>query len=141
LTILCGKWMLTILTSQGGPEIKYLLLGGMAEKGSLLAKLPGPLGTSLALRTLFWAYLTRGPICKCGKCGTCSRPGIWQGAGRCLPSQVCNHKFLGSQPALPSKLPGMVFSPTILSRATPEEQIPRDLPPRNELFTSRKSVL
>ncbi|EDM15283.1 rCG28339 [Rattus norvegicus] len=28
----------------------------------------------------------------CGKCGTCSRPGICQGAGSHLPSQVCTHQ-------------------------------------------------
>ena len=43
---------------QGRPEIKYLLQGGMPGKGSLLAKPSGPLGTSLAWRTLFWAYVT-----------------------------------------------------------------------------------
>jgi hypothetical protein len=36
-------------------EIKYLLQGGMSRKGSLLAKPSGPLGTSLAWTTLFWA--------------------------------------------------------------------------------------
>ena len=30
----------------------------MSGKGSLLAKLSGPLGTSLAWRTVFWAYVT-----------------------------------------------------------------------------------
>jgi hypothetical protein len=34
-----GNWMSkTIPPSQGGPEIKYLLQGGVSEKGSLLAK-------------------------------------------------------------------------------------------------------
>ena len=37
------------LSSQGGPEIKYLLYRGMSEKGRLLVKPSGPLGTSLAL--------------------------------------------------------------------------------------------
>jgi hypothetical protein len=27
--------------SQGGPEVKYLLQGGLSQKGSLLAKPPG----------------------------------------------------------------------------------------------------
>jgi hypothetical protein len=35
-------------TFQGGPEIKYLLQGGMSRKRSLLAIPPRPLGTSLA---------------------------------------------------------------------------------------------
>jgi hypothetical protein len=39
-------------TSQGGPEIKYLLQGGMFWEGRLLAKPSGPLGTSLAWRKL-----------------------------------------------------------------------------------------
>ena len=47
-----------IPTSQGGPEIKYLLKGGVSGKGSLLAKPSGPLGTSLAWGTLFCAYVT-----------------------------------------------------------------------------------
>ena len=47
---------------EGGPEIKYLLQGGMSEKGSLLAKHSGPLGTSLVWRTLFWAYMTIGHV-------------------------------------------------------------------------------
>ena len=46
-------------TSQCELEIKYLLQGGMSGKGSLLAKPSGPLGTLLAWRTLFWAYLTK----------------------------------------------------------------------------------
>jgi hypothetical protein len=45
----------TYHTSQNGPEIKYLLQGRMSGKGSLLVKPSGPLGTSLARRTLFWA--------------------------------------------------------------------------------------
>jgi len=45
-------------TSQDGPESKYLLHGGMSGKGSLLTKPSGPLGTSLAWRILFWAYIT-----------------------------------------------------------------------------------
>jgi hypothetical protein len=60
LIVHCGKQMHAIPTSQGGLEIKYLLQGGMSEKGSLLAKPSGPLGTSLAWRTLFWAYVTTG---------------------------------------------------------------------------------
>jgi hypothetical protein len=34
-------------------------------------------------------------ISSCGKCGTCSRPGIWQVAGSCLPSRVCIPSFQG----------------------------------------------
>ena len=39
-------------TSQGGPEIKYLFQEGLSGKGSLLAKMSWPLGTSLAWRTV-----------------------------------------------------------------------------------------
>jgi hypothetical protein len=46
-------------TSQSGSEIKYLLQGGMSGKGSVSAKPSGSLGTLLAWRTLFWAYLTK----------------------------------------------------------------------------------
>lgn len=73
-----------IPTSQGGPKIKCLLQGGISGKGSLLAKASWPLGTSLEWRILFWAYMTRDHIPLCGKCGLCSRRGIWQGAGRHL---------------------------------------------------------
>jgi hypothetical protein len=59
--------------------IKYFLQGGMSGKRSLLAKPPGPLDTSLTWRTLFCAYVTTGHVSLCGKCGTCSRPGFWQG--------------------------------------------------------------
>ena len=41
-------------TSQGGPEIKCLFQGGISGNGSLLAKPSGPLGASLAWRTLVW---------------------------------------------------------------------------------------
>jgi hypothetical protein len=40
------------LTSQGGPEIKYRLQGGVSSKESLLAKPSRPLGTSLIWRSV-----------------------------------------------------------------------------------------
>jgi hypothetical protein len=39
-------------TSQGGPEIKYLLQGEMSRKEILLAMISGPLGTSSAWKSL-----------------------------------------------------------------------------------------
>jgi hypothetical protein len=77
-------------TSQGRPEIEYLLQGGMSGKGSLLAKPSGPLGTSLAWRTQFWAYMTTGHVSLCKERDMCFRLGIWQRAGshltlRCVP--------------------------------------------------------
>ena len=39
-------------TSQGGPEVKYLLYGGVSEKESLLAKPSRPLVTSLKWRSV-----------------------------------------------------------------------------------------
>jgi hypothetical protein len=39
--------------SQGGPEIKYFLQGGVSVKGILLATPSWPLIISLACRTLF----------------------------------------------------------------------------------------
>jgi hypothetical protein len=53
--------------------------------------------------TLFWVYLTTGHISLCGECGTCSRPGIWQGAGSCLNLRC-----------VPTWVSGMVYCPTIL---------------------------
>lgn len=49
-------------TSHVGPEINYLLQGGVSGKGSLLAKPSGLLGTLLAWRTLFRTYLTIGHV-------------------------------------------------------------------------------
>ena len=56
----------------------------MSGQGSLWLKPSGPLGTSLAWRTLFWAHVTieLGPLCE--ECGMCSRTVVWQGAGTCL---------------------------------------------------------
>ena len=66
LFIDCSWWkigcILNCTPSQGGHEIKYLLQGEMSGKGSLLAKPSRPLGTSLAWRTLFWAYVTIGHV-------------------------------------------------------------------------------
>ena len=62
LTVHHGKWMHTVPyhtlpTSHDGPEIKYLLQGGMSGKGNSLDNPSRPLGTSLAWRTLIWAYM------------------------------------------------------------------------------------
>jgi hypothetical protein len=69
------------LTSQGELEIKHFLQGGMSGKGSLLAKPSRPLGTSLAWRTLSWAYVTVVTSLLCEKHGTCFKSGVWQGGG------------------------------------------------------------
>jgi hypothetical protein len=92
--------------SQGGPGIKYLLQGGISGKGSLLAKSSGPLGTSLPWRTLFWTCVTTGHISLCGKCGQ----GFVREQGGAY-SPRC--EFPGSQPVLPTKLPGLVHHPTV----------------------------
>jgi hypothetical protein len=39
-------------TFQGGPEVKYLLQGGVSGEASLLAKLSRPLGTSLKWKSV-----------------------------------------------------------------------------------------
>jgi hypothetical protein len=98
----------TVPISQGGPEVKYLLQGGMSRKESLLAKTSGTLGSSVAWRTLFWACVTSGHISLCEECGTCSRPGIWQGhlSLRCVPTES-----LGLNLLCLTKLPGMVLLP------------------------------
>ena len=102
----------TISTSQGGPEIKYLLQGEMSGKESLLTKPSGPLGTSLALRTLFWAYMTTGHVSLCEEFGTGSRPGVWQGAGSHLSLRCVPTESLGLDLLYLTKLPGMVSPPT-----------------------------
>lgn len=51
-------------------------VGRDAGKGRLLAKPSGPLGTSLAWRTLFWAYVTIGHFSLREECGVCPRPGV-----------------------------------------------------------------
>lgn len=61
----------------------------MSGKGSLLAK---PSGTSLAWKTLFWAYVTIEHVViiffLCEEHGTGSRLGIWQGM-KCQVSGIC----------------------------------------------------
>ena len=89
-------------------DLRYLLQGGMSEKGSVLAKLWGPLGTSLPWRTLFWAYMTTGLISLCREYGMCSRSGVWQGVGSHLHLRCVPTKSPRSQLTLPTKLPGMV---------------------------------
>ena len=99
-----------IPTSQSGLEINYLLQGGISRKGSLLAKLSGPLGTSLAWRTLFWAtWLTVGSV------DMWSRLRIWQGAGRYLSSQV-GSRVQESQTN--STIPSFLAWSTVLQRST-----------------------
>ena len=100
-------------TSQGGPEVKYLLQGGMSGKGSLLAKPSRPLGTSLKWRSVLSLHDHRSHFL-CEKCGMCSRPGVWQGAGShlslgCLPTESLRLDLLYL-----TKLPGMVLYPTSL---------------------------
>jgi hypothetical protein len=109
LTVHCGKY---IPTSQGRPEIKYLLWKGMSGKGmsgkgSLLARPSGPLVTELAWRTLFWLWTDVGSVAH-----MCSKPGTWQGAERHLPAQVCTWVFGVSDHLNLTKFPGMVPCPT-----------------------------
>ena len=47
-----------LLPTQGGPEMTYLLHGGISWNESLLAKPTEPLGTRLEWRTLFWTTVT-----------------------------------------------------------------------------------
>ena len=80
-----------ISTPQGGPEIKYLLQEGMSGKGSLLAKPSGPLDTSLAWRTLYWAMLPTWGVWTCVPGQESDRE---QGGAYCLR---CVLEFLGTQ--------------------------------------------
>ena len=84
----------------------------MSRKGSLLAKPSGPLGTSLAWRTLFWAHVTieLGPLCE--ECGMCSKPGIWQGQRNYLSIWYVFTESPGLNMLYLTKLPGMVLYPT-----------------------------
>jgi hypothetical protein len=79
----CSSWKMNayhiVPTCQDWPKIKHLFQGGIFMKGSLLTKPLVPLGTSIAWRTLLWAYVTIGHISLYGDCGTYFRPGIWQG--------------------------------------------------------------
>jgi len=113
----CSWWKMdeycTKPTSQGKPQIKYLLQGGMSGKGSLLANPSRPLGTSLAQRTLFWAYVTIGHVSLCKVCGLCFRPGIWQGSGSHLSPKCVPTKSLSLNLLYLTKLPGMVLFPTV----------------------------
>ena len=55
-----SRYIKLYLSSQGGPEIKYLLQAGMSGKGSLLATPSRPLCSSFAWRSLPCAYVTKG---------------------------------------------------------------------------------
>lgn len=46
----------------GETEVKYLLQGGASGKENLLTTPSGPFGTSLAWRSLSWAYVTTGHV-------------------------------------------------------------------------------
>lgn len=61
-----GKWMHSLLLYQ---LLRVDLGLNTCCRESLLAKPSGPLGTSLARITLFWAYLTTGHVSFCGECG------------------------------------------------------------------------
>ena len=103
----------TVPTSQGEPEIKCLLQGGVAGKGGLMAKPSGPLGTLSAWRTLFWAYVTTGHVPLGRECGICSRPGVWQGTGSCLSLRCVPTESPGLNLLYLTKLSGMVLHPTL----------------------------
>jgi hypothetical protein len=77
-------------------------------KGSLLAKSSGHLGTLLAWRTLFWAYI-KGHISLCEECGKCFRPRAWSYLNfRCVPTESLGLNLLHL-----TKFPGMVLHPTV----------------------------
>jgi len=94
-------------TSQGGPENTFLWQGGMSGKGSLLAKLSQPLGTSLIWRTLFWAVWPSDMLLLCEKPGTCTKEGVWRGAGSHLSLRLVPTE---SPLALPYQTPGHGFT-------------------------------
>jgi hypothetical protein len=86
----------------------------MSGKGSLLAKPPEPLGTSLAWRTLFWAYMTVAMSLLCEKPSTCSESGVWQGAGSHLSVSSLPTESQGLNLLYLTKLLGMVLCPKSL---------------------------
>ena len=57
-----------ISTSQGVSKIISLLQGGIYDKGCLLAKSSGSLGTYLAWRILFWVLYDHRLPCPGGRC-------------------------------------------------------------------------
>jgi hypothetical protein len=97
---------------EGGPEIKYLLQGGVSEKGSLLTKPSRPLGTSLAWKTLFGTYVTTGHISLGEVHDTCFKSRVWQGAGSCLSLRCVPTESQGLDLLYLTKLPGMALHPT-----------------------------
>jgi hypothetical protein len=110
-----SPWCQTVywlfIMENDGLKIKYLLQGGMSGKGRLLAKPAGPLGTSLAWRTLSWGYVTTGHVSLCWECGTCSRPGIWRETGSTYRLWWVPTQNLGSQTCSTHQAPGMVYCP------------------------------
>ena len=90
LVVYCEKCMCRV-----DQRLKTFCREEISRKGSFLAKLSGPLGTSLAWRTLFWAYVATGHSSLCWKYDIHSRPGIWQSAGSYRP------KISGTQTQVP----------------------------------------
>jgi hypothetical protein len=73
-------------TSQGRPEVKYLLQGGLSGEESLLAKPSRSLGTSLKWRSLSRAYMT---------CDHISFPYLCVEELGALPLMTDGHKSVG----------------------------------------------
>lgn len=132
--------------SQDEPAIKYLCRKGiLSEKGILLAMLSGALSTSLALRSLSWAYVTIGyfsfPVAliwdvrhassKCGRAWGITlmwlmATNIWGGSQLCDRGLVFGSRRRSFPPFRPSRatktlaqlrtrIPLIVHCPTSLS--------------------------
>jgi len=108
------KWLHTIPYQLLRVDLRlntFLLQGGMCGKGSLLVKPSGSLGTSVAWRTLFWAYrlLVMFPYVR----SVAHVPGQAFGReqGVAQVSGVCPLSLQVSNPLYLTKLPGMVLPP------------------------------
>lgn len=99
-------------TSQGGPEIKYLLQGGMPEKGSHWLN---PSGSPLAWRTVFWADVTCVVF---PYVGSVTHVPCWEsGRSRELStSQVCTRVSGDSDLLHLTEFPGKVHRPLFVTR-------------------------
>jgi hypothetical protein len=98
--------MKCIPISQGGQRLKYLLQEEMSGEGSLLAEPSGPLDTSLAWRTLYWAMLPTWGVWTCVPGQESDRE---QGGTYCLRWYLCTRV---SDPLYLTKFPSMIHYPT-----------------------------
>lgn len=117
-----GRCVKPYSTSQGGPEIKYILLGWMSGKESVLAMLSRPRCTSLAWRS----------VLSLGDLWSCPYPHLHVDGLGCCPYVIDGHKSMGTLRLVTGAwCPGAdkaptfpLGSPELLALAQPRTRLP-----------------